>query len=37
VTIDYDMQKTPAGWKVHEIRFDGVNLIANYRNTFAAR
>ena len=37
VTIDYDMQKTAAGWKVHEIRIDGVNLIANYRNTFAAR
>lgn len=37
VTIDYDMQKTGAGWKVHEIRMDGVNLIANYRNTFAAR
>ena len=36
-TIDYDMHKTPAGWQVHEIRMDGVNLIANYRPTFAAR
>ena len=37
VTIDYDMHRTPAGWKVQEIRMDGVNLIANYRPTFAAR
>jgi phospholipid transport system substrate-binding protein len=37
VTIDYDMHKTTAGWKVYEIRMDGVNLIANYRGTFAAR
>ena len=36
-TIDYDMQKSSTGWKVYEIRIDGVNLIANYRETFAAR
>jgi phospholipid transport system substrate-binding protein len=37
VTIDYDMQKTPAGWKVYEIRMDGINLISNYHGTFAAK
>jgi phospholipid transport system substrate-binding protein len=37
VSIDYEMQKTPAGWKVYEIRMDGVNLIANYRETFATK
>jgi phospholipid transport system substrate-binding protein len=31
------MEKTAAGWKVYEIRFDGVKLIENYRPTFAAR
>ena len=36
-TIDYDMEKTLAGWKVYEIRLDGVNLIANYRETFVAK
>ena len=36
-TIDYEMQKSALGWKVHEIRIDGVNLIANYRQAFAAR
>lgn len=36
-TIDYDMQKTPLGWKVYEIRIDGVNVIANYRQTFASK
>ena len=35
--IDYEMEKTAAGWKVYEIRFDGVKLIENYRSTFAAR
>ena len=37
VAIDYDMEKTAAGWKVHEIRMDGVNLIENYRPGFAAK
>jgi phospholipid transport system substrate-binding protein len=35
--VDYDMEKTASGWKVYEIRFDGVKLIQNYRSTFAAR
>jgi phospholipid transport system substrate-binding protein len=29
--IDYQMEKTAAGWKVYEICFDGVKLIENYR------
>ena len=37
VPIDYYMEKTPAGWKVYEINIDGMNLIENYRPTFAAR
>jgi phospholipid transport system substrate-binding protein len=35
--IDYEMEKTAAGWKVYEIRFDGIRLIENYRSTFEAR
>lgn len=37
LTIDYDMARTAVGWKVYEIRIDGVNLIENYRSTFAAK
>jgi len=35
--IDYQMARTPAGWKVYEITFDGINLIANYRSVFETR
>jgi hypothetical protein len=37
VPIDYYMEQTPAGWKVYEINIDGMNLIENYRPTFAAK
>lgn len=37
LTMDYDMAKTLTGWKVYEIKVDGINLIANYRETFAAK
>jgi phospholipid transport system substrate-binding protein len=37
LSMDYDMERTAQGWKVYEIRIDGVNLIANYRGTFAAK
>lgn len=35
VTVDYDMEKTPEGWKVHDVRVAGASLIINYRNLFA--
>jgi phospholipid transport system substrate-binding protein len=34
-TIDYDMEKTAAGWKVYDIKFAGVSLITTYRSSFA--
>jgi phospholipid transport system substrate-binding protein len=34
-TIDYDMEKTPAGWKVYDIKIAGVSLITIYRSNFA--
>ena len=37
VTIDYQLEKTPVGWKVYEICMDDVNVIANYRETFASK
>lgn len=36
VTIDYSMEKTPAGWKVYDVMVGGVSLVANYRTEFAA-
>ena len=35
VTIDYDMEKTPAGWKVYDVKVGGVSLIAAYQGDFA--
>ena len=35
VTIDYTMEKTPAGWKVYDVAVGGVSLVTTYRETFA--
>jgi len=35
VTLEYDMERTPAGWKVYDVRVGGVSLVANYRTEFA--
>jgi len=35
VAIDYSMEKTPAGWKVHDVAVAGVSLVTTYRETFA--
>ena len=37
VTLDYDMEKTPSGWKVFNVKVSGVSLITNYREDFAAQ
>ncbi|HUN67867.1 MAG TPA: ABC transporter substrate-binding protein [Burkholderiales bacterium] len=34
VTIDYDMEKRPGGWKVWDVRVAGISLVANYRTEF---
>ena len=34
VTIDYDMEKRPNGWKAWDVRIAGVSLVANYRTEF---
>ena len=37
VTLDYDMEKTPSGWKVFDVKVSGVSLITNYREDFSAQ
>jgi phospholipid transport system substrate-binding protein len=36
LTIDYDMERTPAGWKVYDVKIAGVSMVLTYRETFAA-
>jgi phospholipid transport system substrate-binding protein len=35
LTIDYDMARTAAGWKVIDIKIEGVSLVTTYRDSFA--
>ncbi|MES2563260.1 MAG: ABC transporter substrate-binding protein [Pseudomonadota bacterium] len=34
VTLDYNMEKLSGGWKVYDVKIEGISLIENYRNTF---
>jgi phospholipid transport system substrate-binding protein len=36
VTVDYDMEKTPEGWKCYDVRVAGISLVVNYRTEFSA-
>jgi len=35
VSVDYDMEKMPDGWKVYDLTVEGVSLVTSYRGTFA--
>jgi phospholipid transport system substrate-binding protein len=35
VQIDYNMGKTPEGWKVYDVVVAGVSLVTNYRDEFS--
>jgi phospholipid transport system substrate-binding protein len=35
VSLDYDMERTSGGWKVYDVKVDGVSLVTTYRDTFA--
>jgi len=35
VSIDYEIEKTPSGWKVYDVKISGASLAATYRDTFA--
>lgn len=34
IAVDYNMEKTDSGWKVYNVKIEGISLIENYRNTF---
>ena len=34
MTIDYDMEKTPAGWKVYDIKIAGISLVTSLPGHF---
>lgn len=36
IAMNYDMEKTPAGWKVFDITVAGISLVTTYRDSFAA-
>lgn len=35
VIVEYDMEKTPRGWKCYDVRVAGISLVINYRTEFA--
>jgi phospholipid transport system substrate-binding protein len=37
MTLDYVMEKTPAGWRIYDVKVAGVCLVANYRDVFAEK
>jgi len=34
IAIDYSMEKNASGWKVYDVRIEGISLVENYRGTF---
>jgi len=36
IGMDYDMERLPGGWKVYDIKIDGMSLVTTYRDTFAS-
>jgi phospholipid transport system substrate-binding protein len=34
IAVDYNMEKTDGGWKVYNLKIEGISLVENYRNTF---
>lgn len=37
MTLDYDMEKTAAGWKIYDVKVAGVRLVTTYREIFAEK
>jgi phospholipid transport system substrate-binding protein len=35
VVVEYDMEKSPRGWKCYDVRVAGISLVVNYRTEFA--
>lgn len=36
IPLDYYLERLPQGWKVYDIEVDGISLVINYRESFAA-
>jgi phospholipid transport system substrate-binding protein len=37
MTLDYEMENTPAGWKIYDVKVAGVRLVTTYRDVFAEK
>ncbi len=37
MTLDYQMENTPAGWKIYDVKVAGVRLVTTYREVFAEK
>lgn len=37
ITVDYDMEKTDAGWMVYDVTVEGVSFVGTHRGTFAEK
>jgi phospholipid transport system substrate-binding protein len=37
MNLDYKMEKTPAGWKIYDVKVAGVCLVTTYRDVFAEK
>lgn len=37
LSMDYEMEKLTSGWKIFDIKIDGISLITSYRETFASK
>jgi len=35
VSFEYEMEKTSTGWKVYDLRIEGISLMSTYRTAFA--
>jgi phospholipid transport system substrate-binding protein len=35
ITMDYSLYKTASGWKIYDLKIEGVSLVGSYRSTFA--
>ncbi len=35
IPVDYEMRKTPGGWKAYDVSIEGVSMVNSYRGTFA--
>lgn len=35
IAVDYSMEKGAGGWKVYDVKIEGVSLVTTYRGTFA--